>query len=79
VLIDQRGTGQSNALRCHLYDQQNPAVELREFFPLEAVRKCAKELHAKADLTQYSYAHFARDLDHTVYRCEQQRAGRDND
>src|SRR5689334_20609951 len=64
LLLDQRGTGRSNALRCALYDRQNPAESLRNLFPIEAVNRCAKELSARADLTQYTYKHFARDLEY---------------
>lgn len=63
VLIDQRGTGKSNALRCRLYDSKNPAASLRDLYPMEAVKRCATELSARADLTQYTYPHFVRDLE----------------
>jgi pimeloyl-ACP methyl ester carboxylesterase len=64
LLIDQRGTGKSNALRCTLYDAQNPAGSLRNLFPVPAVKRCAEELSSHADLTQYTYTHFARDLEY---------------
>lgn len=64
LLIDQRGTGRSGALRCKLYDPGNPDASLRDLYPAAAVERCAKELSSRADLTQYTYAHFARDLDH---------------
>ncbi|HKU14257.1 MAG TPA: alpha/beta hydrolase [Steroidobacteraceae bacterium] len=64
LLVDQRGTGKSGALRCKLYDPQNPAGSLKDLFPAEAASRCAKELSAHADLTQYTYPHFARDLEH---------------
>jgi pimeloyl-ACP methyl ester carboxylesterase len=64
LLIDQRGTGKSNALRCKLYDPQNAAKSLHDLFPADAVARCAKELSSRADLTQYGYANFARDLEH---------------
>ena len=64
LLLDQRGTGKSNALRCPLYDAKNPAGSLRDLFPVAAVKRCAQELSARADLTQYTYTHFARDLEH---------------
>jgi pimeloyl-ACP methyl ester carboxylesterase len=63
VLIDQRGTGQSAALRCELYSADDPARSLRDVFPPAAVEACSKRLQAQADLTRYSYAHFARDLE----------------
>jgi pimeloyl-ACP methyl ester carboxylesterase len=64
LLIDQRGTGKSNALRCKLYDEQNAARSLRDLYPLEAVNRCAQELSSHADLTQYTYPNFVRDLEH---------------
>jgi pimeloyl-ACP methyl ester carboxylesterase len=63
LLVDQRGTGRSNALRCELYSPKDPAVSLRHLFPLEAVQECAQQLGARADLTQYGYARFAADLE----------------
>jgi pimeloyl-ACP methyl ester carboxylesterase len=64
LLVDQRGTGRSGALRCDLYSAQDPAASLRDLFPLAAVKKCERRLRAHADLTQYTYAHFANDLEH---------------
>jgi pimeloyl-ACP methyl ester carboxylesterase len=63
LLIDQRGAGKSGALRCTLYDPKGSAASLRDLFPLEAVGRCAKDLRARADLTQYTYPHVARDLE----------------
>lgn len=63
LLIDQRGTGRSGALRCELYSADDPAASLRDLFPPAQVRRCARELPARADLTQYTYVHFARDLE----------------
>jgi pimeloyl-ACP methyl ester carboxylesterase len=64
LLLDQRGTGKSAALRCALFDPQNPGASLRDLYPTPKVEQCAKELSSKADLTQYTYTHFARDLEH---------------
>lgn len=64
LLIDQRGTGKSNALRCKLYDPKNSAKSLHDLFPADAVARCAKDLSNRADLTQYTYPHLARDLEH---------------
>ena len=63
VLVDQRGTGRSAALHCNLYSSEEAAVTLREVFPLAAVERCERELRAHADLTQYGYLRFARDLE----------------
>lgn len=64
LLVDQRGTGRSNALRCNLYSADDPAASLTDLFPLAAVERCRQQLSAHADLTQYTYTHFARDLEH---------------
>jgi pimeloyl-ACP methyl ester carboxylesterase len=64
LLIDQRGTGKSNGLRCKLYDPKNATKSLRDLFPADSVSRCAKELSTRADLTQYTYPNFARDLEH---------------
>jgi pimeloyl-ACP methyl ester carboxylesterase len=63
LLVDQRGTGKSSALRCSLYDPLKPAPNLLDLLPEEAVDSCARELSQSADLTQYTYDHFARDLE----------------
>ena len=63
LLVDQRGTGRSGALRCDLYSTDEPAANLRDLFPLATVERCERELEAQADLTQYTYAHFAVDLE----------------
>ena len=64
LLVDQRGTGRSGALRCDLSSTEDPAANLRDFLPLAAVKRCEQQLREQADLTQYSYAHFANDLEH---------------
>lgn len=64
LLVDQRGTGRSGALRCDLYSPEEPGASLRDFFPLAAVKRCERRLRTRADLTQYTYAHFANDLEH---------------
>lgn len=63
LLVDQRGTGQSGALRCHFFSPDVPAESLQNLFPPAAVERCAKDLAAHADLTQYSYRRFADDLE----------------
>ena len=62
-LVEQRGTGQSGALRCHFFSPDDPSESLRNLFPPAAVETCAKDLAAHADLTQYSYRRFADDLE----------------
>jgi pimeloyl-ACP methyl ester carboxylesterase len=63
LLVDQRGTGQSGALQCHLYSPDDPAESLQNLFPPARVESCAKALATHADLTQYSYRRFAHDLE----------------
>jgi pimeloyl-ACP methyl ester carboxylesterase len=63
LLVDQRGTGGSSTLRCDLYAADDPAVSLRDLFPPAAVKRCEQQLSARADLTQYTYMHFANDLE----------------
>ncbi len=64
VLVDQRGTGGSNALRCNLYgDAGDLGTYLGHQFPVESVRACAARLARVADLTQYTTANAADDLE----------------
>jgi pimeloyl-ACP methyl ester carboxylesterase len=63
LLVDQRGTGRSGALHCDLYSPENPAASLRDLFPVDAVKRCEQQLSVHADLTQYTYTHFANDLE----------------
>ncbi len=63
LLVDQRGTGKSAALRCRLHDPGDAGKNLRDLMPPAAVDACARELAQGADLTQYTYLHFARDLE----------------
>jgi pimeloyl-ACP methyl ester carboxylesterase len=64
LLVDQRGTGRSGALNCDLFADADPATELRDLFPPAAVERCARQLQARADLTQYTFVQFANDLEH---------------
>lgn len=59
VLIDQRGTGGSNALPCAV----NFASPLEPVLDLDAVRACRYRLSPRADLTQYSTAAAVADLE----------------
>ena len=63
LLVDERGTGQSGALRCHFFSADDPAESLKDLFPPAHVKSCAKNLAAHADLAQYSYRRFADDLE----------------
>jgi pimeloyl-ACP methyl ester carboxylesterase len=63
LLVDQRGAGQSGALRCRFYSPDDPAESLQNLFPPARVESCGKDLVVHADLTQYSYRRFADDLE----------------
>ena len=60
VLVDQRGTGGSAALRCAAIERR-PAWE--DGSTAEDAAACRRELSARADLTRYTTEHAARDLD----------------
>ncbi len=63
VLVDQRGTGRSNPLHCSFYGEP---VDFRlaagELFPVAAVTRCREKLEKVADLSQYTTAASADDL-----------------
>ena len=63
LLVDQRGTGQSAPLECHLFSPADPAASVRDYFPPAAVSKCVRELERTADLTRYTFPYFAIDLE----------------
>ncbi|MDQ1728969.1 MAG: hypothetical protein QOD33_1094 [Pyrinomonadaceae bacterium] len=59
VLVDQRGTGASNPLRCGEHGRDY----LDEIYPLQYVRDCRRKLERVADLTQYTTPIAMDDLD----------------
>ncbi len=64
VLVDQRGTGGSNALRCGLYGSAGDiATYLGDQFPVDSVRACATRLGRAADLAQYTTSNAVADLE----------------
>jgi len=63
LFVDQRGTGESASLRCGLYSEEERSENLLHFFVPASVERCRKSLESHADLTQYSYRHFSRDLE----------------
>jgi pimeloyl-ACP methyl ester carboxylesterase len=63
VFVDQRGTGGSNPLDCDLFNPSDVRSYLGDYFPLEDVRKCRKQLEAKADLKLYTTTIAMADLD----------------
>ncbi|HEY2847004.1 MAG TPA: alpha/beta fold hydrolase [Pyrinomonadaceae bacterium] len=60
VLVDQRGTGGSNPLKC---DPLPASTSLDEMYPVEYVRQCRKALETHADLTKYTTEIAMDDLD----------------
>lgn len=60
VLVDQRGTGESNPLRCPELESRSP---LESMYPADAVRRCRRELEGRADLTRYGTREAAADLE----------------
>lgn len=64
VLVDQRGTGGSNALECDLLgDGNDPQKLLGSSLPVEAVRDCHDKLAARANLSLYTTPIAMEDLD----------------
>jgi pimeloyl-ACP methyl ester carboxylesterase len=63
VLVDQRGSGKSNPLRCTLYGEPlDLARAARDEFPADGARECRKQLEKVADLSQYTTTAFVDDL-----------------
>lgn len=63
VIVDQRGTGGSNPLRCPEIEAHEAADPWAPLYPPELVARCAAELSTRADLRQYTTANSALDLD----------------
>ena len=63
VLVDQRGTGQSNPLPCTLQSAQDAQAMLGEPYSLDKIRQCRADSDGKADTTQYTTSIAADDLD----------------
>ena len=64
VLVDVRGTGDSNGLQCKaLQGREGVLGYLESFLPVEGVRACRKELEPKADLKLYTTALSVDDVD----------------
>ena len=64
VLVDMRGTGRSNPLRCE-FGGSNADMQgyLNDFLPLDRVAACKDTLATRADLTQYTTRAAAADLE----------------
>jgi pimeloyl-ACP methyl ester carboxylesterase len=63
VIVDQRGTGRSAALRCVYGDDNELQAYLDAFLPLRATQECAARLGATADLARYRTRDFVADLE----------------
>lgn len=64
VFIDQRGTGESNPLRCNLYADDNDLRDyFEDMFPAGEVRACRERLEKVADLKQYTTSIAIEDFD----------------
>jgi pimeloyl-ACP methyl ester carboxylesterase len=61
VLVDQRGTGQSNPLQCS--HDGTPQHFLSDMYRADYVKNCRHELEKRADLTQYTTPIAMDDLD----------------
>jgi len=61
VLVDQRGTGQSN--RLSIQREKTPQHYLTEMYPVDYVRKMRHALEQRADLTKYTTSIAMDDLD----------------
>lgn len=61
VLVDQRGTGRSNGLRCPELEAAEAAYE--PMYPLDAVRRCRIELEKRANLRLYGTTEGVADMD----------------
>lgn len=62
VLVDQRGTGQSNPLYCEVAVEGDLQSYLDPAFTAEKFERCREQLEPLADLTQYTTPIFADDL-----------------
>ncbi|HEV2667922.1 MAG TPA: alpha/beta fold hydrolase [Blastocatellia bacterium] len=64
VLVDQRGTGQSQQLDCNLYGaDQEVQSYFNDLFPVDKVRACRQELEKRADLKLYTTPVAMDDID----------------
>ena len=64
IFVDQRGTGESNGLRCDIGDDpSDPKTFFGDLFPLGLVRQCRKKLESVADLKLYTTPIAMDDLD----------------
>jgi pimeloyl-ACP methyl ester carboxylesterase len=64
VLVDQRGTGQSNRLFCErIGDPDSAQTYLKDMFPEDYIKNCRKDLEKKANLRHYDSTTAMQDID----------------
>jgi pimeloyl-ACP methyl ester carboxylesterase len=63
VFVDNRGTGASHQLQCHLSNPSNPAPYFLQIWPDAALRSCRSTLEKNANLSDYTTDIAADDLD----------------
>ncbi len=63
VLVDQRGTGDSNPLDCPNGSARDPQRAFGQLFDPENVRTCAERLAGRADVRLYATSHAVDDLE----------------
>lgn len=66
ILLDQRGTGDSNPLKCENAEGESAVVENEDYNTQSAIdfaRKCAAVYAGKVDVSQFSTADAIRDLE----------------
>jgi pimeloyl-ACP methyl ester carboxylesterase len=64
VMVDVRGTGDSNGLRCEaLRGHKGVLGYMESFLPVDGVRACRQELAGRADLTLYTTTLAVDDVD----------------
>jgi pimeloyl-ACP methyl ester carboxylesterase len=63
VLVDQRGTGSSNALRCPSADSDDALADLTEAQIVARTAACRTQLEQRAELTEYTTARAVDDLE----------------
>jgi len=63
VMMDQRGTGGSGALACHMGTDANPASAFGHIMNPAAIKACRTALESRADLRQYTTDAAVADLE----------------
>ncbi len=63
VLVDQRGTGQSNGLNCEVLEDETLPADLPDEEQIALLEQCRVNLSERADLSLYTTDAFVADLD----------------